>query len=215
MASLEVFPTELNKINKNKLIEMIYFKRVPENVLLSENVQSHINSVNLYGYVSFVSSCEFQDALSENSSPNLEVQLRIVGLENEHSVGEAGCDVADIDNISQQPSSAIRSKLEFQQNARNDRQSDSVSANYASALDTGTKKDKKVSVFGLAKLNAESTTMFFGADRFAWVHLGRAALKTSEEADMNHLTQKFPGKKLVLEALPVEQNAKSCSFILI
>ncbi|KAK9871802.1 hypothetical protein WA026_014257 [Henosepilachna vigintioctopunctata] len=138
-----------------------------------ENVRNHMNSVN---------GCEFQDALSENSSTNLEVQLHIVGLENEVKIAKIMLESAT-------------EKLEFQQNARTNRQSGSVSANYASVLDTETKKDKKVSVFGSAKSKAESPTKFFGADRFAWVHLGRAALKTSEEALMNRLTQKFRGKK--------------------
>ncbi|KAK9881325.1 hypothetical protein WA026_015451 [Henosepilachna vigintioctopunctata] len=44
---------------------------------MSENVGNHINFVN------FV-----HDASSENSSPNLEVQLRIVGLENEVKIAD-------------------------------------------------------------------------------------------------------------------------------
>ncbi|KAK9872025.1 hypothetical protein WA026_015274 [Henosepilachna vigintioctopunctata] len=96
---------------------------------------------------------DYQKTIIEMKNVNMSHSSRL-------SVGEAGCDVADVNNISQQSTSAIRSKLESQQDARTNRQSGGVSTNYASVLDTGTKKVKKGSVFGSAKSNAESPTMF-------------------------------------------------------
>lgn len=240
MATFDEFSNELIKLNKNKLIEILYHKSVPDNVTVSDIVRKHINSEN---------PDDFHDTVGEFAPPNLETnisnELKLVNVKLE-------CATETINNL-HEIIMYQKTIIDLQKNSQdkgenvNNRNSRTVKSNVAKSgkisdpprkenpRPTKLASDNKLlhndpqhvplikSKEHLISMNSSPVicgsqpsdgkdTAFSGAIRRVWIHVGKTAQGTSEDAIRDHLQRKFRSEQFVIEKLPQREGANSCSF---
>lgn len=227
MASHDDYLSELNKLNKNKLIEIIINKRVPEGVIISENLRKHLNSQSEEGLF---------DVTADTDQPNLENNIQVIKLKSEIEILKTKLDSAklrtnDLLNINEHQ----RTIIELQESVLNVNKSKrpySVAAGAGNSVeatlpvDEVPKKEVKRSTTvsepaKKVKSSMAGTKIIKGTDttsplasypKKAWIYVGRARLGTTSETVIKHLENKFPTRKFTAEALPVRDSANICSF---
>lgn len=229
MATSTELYTELNKLKKEVLIEIILNRCVPNGINVSPELRRVIGGGDRDGVLEFD---------SEVGDLNLEADARIIRLESDIKVLKAEL------KCTQYVISKLEGTIKDKENIidllgnQNNRNRDTSEAKCGVARSTrGTEivgsisasaeVDKKKilqrsqvrnQLAGVIVGSKETSSMTSKAGEFsaavskAWLHIGKVGRGTSEQIVLQHLKANFPNESFTVGALPVRDDANSVSF---
>lgn len=230
MATLDDFYAELNKLNKNKLIEIIFNKSVSDSITMSESIRKHINVWSEDG---------LHGSSGDSSQLNLETSIQFVKLKSELEILKTKLDASSektsclMEVIENQKCIIELQKSMMNVNKTNTREMKgdvAVTTENSEILSGKPRKMRQaeeksrmpntgktqVSKSDLRResiiMGTESSTTFVSSQRKAWIYVGRANVDTKEETVHSYLKSKFPTRQFTVEKLPQRENAHSSSF---
>ncbi|KAL3266616.1 hypothetical protein HHI36_010780, partial [Cryptolaemus montrouzieri] len=204
------FNSELNKLNKQELIDVIINKRVPNDIVLSDSVRKHINS---WETVESHDAKEILDSKLETNITFIETKSESEILPKPHrnvnqpSPTQTYSAVVGLPSISSGSESPV-SKPPNTKNVDADNENKLVVLLINSAHGTKTPKKKQV-VLGTGAAGSDSASTLMGAEKLCWIHVWQDFREATKDIVQEHLKKSFPNKKFVVDQL-LEREGTSC-----
>ncbi|KAK9878605.1 hypothetical protein WA026_022866, partial [Henosepilachna vigintioctopunctata] len=225
--------SDLNKLNKDVLIDIIVNRSIPDRISVSDNMRKYIKNQFEEKFD------EFYDATSSNLKISNEIDqlkcnLKISIVERnalQRLVKELENTTKNqemlIDLLKENRKSTTAELVEPNHNVAtpqgpvmipgrksvigHNKEAGSVSSMKVRTPTRSIRSPSEGGIFqGSSIVTADQS--FAGAVRRAWLHVGRVSLGTDAKSIENYLKGKFPSNSFLVEPLPVRENAHSLSF---
>lgn len=233
MGAASEFYSELNKLKKEMLIDIILKKCIPEGLNLSRELKKFLNKNSESEF--FDASCEVQPNLDSTNVEvvRLESEIKILQTEVKCSkvlISTLEKTVVDkeeiillLKNRKANPSnqSTVAGLPQQFPGKRSIERVSLVGGNISGVSSQGSQITQKPSVTGsrepiivgdMEACDKSQPLGFVGAARKAWLYVGRADRSTTAGQVEQHLKGRFSGQDFVVERLPVRDNANSIAF---